>query len=530
MNPLLELQERLTHSAVAGTALLEEDFRLRKIADAFAPAAQKNPVFGKIYAGLQELFQADRAQRGSLLLHLLGLVNAVLYTQADCGAEGELIPFKDQEKGEILQIRYSHLQPLLTALTTTGGGRMEILRDVLMQHPEYLCDDRVLYALIEDLNDPYSDMAHLIFAVLKALGNGTRLEHYVLGRGYRCTMPEIQRARMIRLLKRGFDPEGKADMAKRVMLVSMIAGAQENDWYRAICETAQKEVRQTAILSLGYSPENIPLLLDMVSKERGKAKEMVYYALARQDDTPELEAFWKKELEKKASVAEYLKGSVSDFSGDFAARQVRAYLEAYLCGAEGPEETEKRLRPWLEALEGKSSDGVLALYGWILDQADDPQDAGKKRFNPFHLISSLQEVVCRTLIGCCPEKLIHFLQNLPDGQKSMWKKACFFADLLTLPATVVYERWERTDPAMHACLKSIQWSGEQYCLIQRKEGLLMLEEQQSQELKEPLDVRWADVVIQNRWEIGRTTAGWDARGTAKRRWANIFTKRQNRSY
>ena len=35
MNPMAELHERLAYSAVAGTALLEEDFRLKKMADTF---------------------------------------------------------------------------------------------------------------------------------------------------------------------------------------------------------------------------------------------------------------------------------------------------------------------------------------------------------------------------------------------------------------------------------------------------------------------------------------------------------------
>ena len=39
MNPLAELHERLAYSAVAGTALLEEDFRLKKMVDTFASLA-----------------------------------------------------------------------------------------------------------------------------------------------------------------------------------------------------------------------------------------------------------------------------------------------------------------------------------------------------------------------------------------------------------------------------------------------------------------------------------------------------------
>ena len=47
MNPLLELKERLTSIAVAGTQLLAEDFRLKKTEQMFAALAEKNPVFKK---------------------------------------------------------------------------------------------------------------------------------------------------------------------------------------------------------------------------------------------------------------------------------------------------------------------------------------------------------------------------------------------------------------------------------------------------------------------------------------------------
>ena len=85
MNPFVELHERLAYSAVAGTALLEEDFRLKKMVDPFASLAPKNPVFANIHKELTDLFAAQPAQRGQILLHLLGVVDAVLYTQAGHG-------------------------------------------------------------------------------------------------------------------------------------------------------------------------------------------------------------------------------------------------------------------------------------------------------------------------------------------------------------------------------------------------------------------------------------------------------------
>ena len=141
MNPLAELHERLAYSAVAGTALLEEDFRLKKMMEAFAPLAQKNPVFAKIHAGLTELFGAAPEQRAKLLLNLLGLVDAVLYTQAGVGVEGDFVELPENpELGKLQQIRYSELSALIQALTTTGSGLMEVVTSAIAEHPEYFTE------------------------------------------------------------------------------------------------------------------------------------------------------------------------------------------------------------------------------------------------------------------------------------------------------------------------------------------------------------------------------------------------------
>lgn len=499
MNPLLELQERLTHSAVAGTSLLEEDFRLRKLADSLIPASQKNPVIGKIHAGLQELFQADDEQRGRLLLNLLGLVSAVLYTQAGYGLEGELIPLKGEGEGKILQIRYSHLQPLLKALTSTGAGRMEILSETIEQHPEYFCDDRVLHALIWDLHDPYGEMAQLVFDILKALGKGTALRSYVLDRKHRYILPSISKGRWISLLKDGFDPEGKGDMAKRVALVSAVSGEKENEWYRFLCEKGEKEIRQAAILALGHSPENIPLLLEMVRKERGKTKELVYYALSQQDST-ELAVFWREELERHPAAAGYMKGSSSDLCGDLVSERLQVLLEVCSHERELPKERQESLKPLLDALYGKSSDGVLSFYRWLLEHKKLYRMTVEEQWNrPAALIDFVQEVICQTLVGRRPKALIDFLQSLPKKQQDIWKKAVFFADLLTEASDTVYDRWSRIK-GIHSWLKSIEWTGENYQLSYRQEDFVTDMGISVQALKEPLAVGWTDRIIQNHWD------------------------------
>ena len=53
LQALYDLKERLEHAAIAGTSLLQEDFRLRRAVEALAPLAKANPVLEKIRANPQ---------------------------------------------------------------------------------------------------------------------------------------------------------------------------------------------------------------------------------------------------------------------------------------------------------------------------------------------------------------------------------------------------------------------------------------------------------------------------------------------
>ena len=127
LQPLYDVKERLEYAAVAGVSLLGEDFRLQRAAEGLKPLAAASPVFGKIDAGLTKLLDAPAERRPGLLLDVLALVDAVAYTQAKTGAEGELEPLPTGD-GRYHQISYGQMTPLLTALTSTGGGRVEAVK------------------------------------------------------------------------------------------------------------------------------------------------------------------------------------------------------------------------------------------------------------------------------------------------------------------------------------------------------------------------------------------------------------------
>ncbi len=191
LQALYDLKERLEHAAVAGTGLLQEDFRLKRAVEALAPLAAASPVFGKITAAAQALLAAPAEDRGTRLLDVLALVDAVAYTQGVVDVPGELTPLEGGG-GAFVQASYGMLHPLLTALTTTGGGRMEVVQSTFENHPEFFGDFRVLPALIADLGDSYGELAELNAKILKKTGPAA-----------------------LPLLKGDFDPAGKKEMVRR---------------------------------------------------------------------------------------------------------------------------------------------------------------------------------------------------------------------------------------------------------------------------------------------------------------------------
>lgn len=488
MNPLTELHERLAYSAVAGTALLEEDFRLKKAMENLAPLVQKNLVFEKIHDGLQQLFHAEETQRGKLLLNLLGLVDAVLYTQASSGIQGELIMLPDMPScGTLQQIPYSELKPLVDALTTTASGRMEVLQEVRKKTPQYLSDARIINLLIADLGDTYKEMSALSFRILRAIGKGDAFTDP--------TDTCMHSAQLVKCLKNGFDPKGKMDMAKRVSLICEIAKEKENDWYISLLETAENRVREHAILALGYHRDNIPLLLELTKTERGKAKQMTYRALG-QMDAPELDEFWQKNLKKNKKFAEYVTYVKADGVADIVALRLREAIEAAITRAELFFLDMEEIECWCNALTNKCSDAVFELYRWLFGTETDIHHLKKETFYSLELCrKTIEYKICQTLVLIYPQKLVDFLKDLSETHPNTMEKACFICDLLTLPADKVYEKWaQRANKMLHRYFEQISYQDGAYILAIEVPDYLTYT---VRTLKEPLDPRWFASMVQN---------------------------------
>lgn len=500
MNPFLEVKERLSDLAVAGTQLLGEDFRLKKTVQTFAVLAEKNPMCKKVHDGLAQLLSAEQERQGELLLSLLGLVDAVLYTQAEYAVEGELEALPENPgDGEILSIAYSQISPLLKALTTSGGGRYETVQTALLNHPEWFADYRLLHALILDLGDSYGEMAELVYQSLLGLITGEKVElscYFPDANGYvpkEVQLPRLDQRELTRQLRQGFDPKGKRDMARRVQLISAAAREEENDWYLDLVENGTGEVRLAAIEALKYSDENGPCLIQLARGKGGKkAKETARQVLGT-FDTAESNAFWAEELPGHPELCEYVTESTSDAISDLVAKVLSFHTPQF-----------KAIHAFPAVLFGKTSEAMLTLYRQMLEYRRVVNRSEMQGY--LQTLSDMDEQLMLTLVDTQSPavfaKVQDFLAKLPDQQQKLLPQSCFAVDALTLTAGELYERWSK--PGILDTFSN-DWKRQFKLLLEKcfsqmdfSEGchrfhILRRDRWITRPLREPLDPRWTQI-------------------------------------
>ena len=419
LRPLYDVKERLEQAAIAGVGLLAEDFRLSRAAEQLKPLAGASPVFGKIDAGLTQLLSAPAGERSGLLLDVLALVDAVVYTQGQTGVEGELVPLP-AGSGQYQELSYSQLSPLLTALTTTGGGRMELVKSAWEDHPEFFSDYRILPAVVDGLGDSYGEVSTLCANILKEMG------------------PAV-----LPLLREGFDPAGKKEMAHRVEVIAAVEGAEATPWLREILTQAKGGVRTAVIFALGKDGANVPVLLELARTERGKSRDTVLLALSEQEGR-EVREFWAAELEQDTKSVYSLNYSHREWAGDLIATGLQKRLERFLSGEVRPTEEEcTDISMWCQAIGQKNSPGMLDFWHWADSHVEEIDRIKDEKNRPFFFGVKLTERLLDILRHTGPGPLRDYCLNLFDSHPAMTRylSVSFPAALLSCPAAEVFEKY-----------------------------------------------------------------------------------------
>ncbi len=436
LSPLYELKERLESSVIAGVSLLSEDFRLARAVEQMEPLSKLSPVFEKIFRSAQGLLSDACTEKGDTLLDILGFVDAVLTTQAVTNVEGEWEPLVITEGKTVSQAPHSLLAPVLEALSSSGSGHYSLIVDTHERNPGIFSDYRLKAALVAGLNAGYAELAE-------------QIERWL------CK----EDASILPLLKQGFHPKGKKEMVRRVHVVEAIAGAKENQWYLAMLEEAEKEVRAALIYALRHSQENREVLMGFTKTEKGNCKKAAMWSLAKMEGTENLE-FWEQQIQKKpAASAKYLALSTSDTASDLIADALNRALDGLKKQAEGgnfllAEKDHEKFQELFLSMTGKASQKMLDLYRRMVSERPfeklETEKNKEVRFQCNSLGSGqmscaisnyMAELLTESLLWSMDERLFSLAQELYQEYGQIFLRPALTAALLTKGAGDAYDEF-----------------------------------------------------------------------------------------
>ena len=277
---LTSMRESLFQCALTGSERIAEDPRFsRALAELGNHRSEAKVLEELARRGEQLLLPAE--ERGTQILDLLALLDAVLLTQSKAAGSGDEVPLEEAVRKEKIpelyyrQESYRSLESLRLALTESGKGRMEVLKAARESKRPYLEDLRLQELFLRALSDRYTEFAD-------------EVENWILEERPKAFLP---------LLERAFSPEQKERVQLRYFsLIDAISGGGTKEYYLDIIARSQGDLKEAAIAALGEDPANYECLLALEKTEKNKAHAAVIGALVKYPQAEELvkQAFLKK--------------------------------------------------------------------------------------------------------------------------------------------------------------------------------------------------------------------------------------------
>lgn len=271
-----ESAKEVRRLAIAGSPLAVGDFRLKKLAAPLEQAGAKVPVFAQVAKAVNDVVNGTEAESAARLLYLSTLLNAILYTQGQSGAEGdyrELESFPTNCSSTRTTARV--LKPLIEALTSSGGGRLEVIKTAVERGA--FNDLRLIDPAVQALGDSFPEVADLVAEkVLPGYGPGIAPR-----------------------LKATLDLKGKKSDARKLAVVHELDPAGTLELCKTALEDGSPDVKAAAIGCLGKHEECLPLVLEQTNAKNKQLRAAALEALA-EHDRPEVTTLFIELVKGKA--------------------------------------------------------------------------------------------------------------------------------------------------------------------------------------------------------------------------------------
>lgn len=271
---LNQVYDEASRLAVAGSVVAQGDFRLKKLLAPLDAAGAKAPVFAKVADCVRAVVEGPENKSAESLLELTSIVSAVLYTQGETGLAGKLERIETTDLGgAMVQTSARLLKPLFEALTSTGSGRIELVKDAFERGA--FRDLRLVKAALAGLDDPYSEIAEFLMKnVLPTYGQSILQE-----------------------LRNSYDPKGTKGHPRRLKLMHNADPVGARELVVQALDVGSKEVRVAAISCL-RAKEDLSFLIEQASAKAQDVREAAYQSLSTLDE-PEAVALFAKAITGK---------------------------------------------------------------------------------------------------------------------------------------------------------------------------------------------------------------------------------------
>lgn len=471
---LAQAYDETRRLAIAGSVVAPGDFRLKKLIGPLEQIGAKVPAFAKVAQQAKAVVEADDKTAATALLDLTTLICAILYTQGETGASGDLEPIETTDLGLVAtQTSARVLKPLLEALSTTGSGRMEIIRDAFERGA--FRDMRLLKPAAAAVDDVYPEIADFVAERI---------------------LPLYGKA-ILPALRSGFDMNGKSGDARRLRLMHRLDPAGSRGLVKQALDAGSKEVKVAAVECLGQDRDDLSFLLEQANARAQDVRQAAYLALAGFDDDAAVAALQKAFDGKDLAVAaDALSRSKSPNLRSHVLAGIRTAVAEVLAGKDKGEISAKanQVVTMLRCIQGWDDANAERL---VLDTFGDRAKLAKAKGTTTSgadvnaaivgLMAHGSPRVAAVLVehhAECDAAEIHF---------------CFEAARRTLPAAKVYEAFAPYLTAKSEDKKKSAAQSKRQAIVnelhQWRHGGYGWRGVQREELP-PLDPRWLDAAVQ----------------------------------
>lgn len=427
--PLLcEAQTEVRRLCIAGCELAPDDFRLKKLLPQMQKAGESIPVFARVADAMNQVLLPG-ASTSEKILELANLINAVLYTQGQTSADGELEDIIPAGLSASTSISYRRLEPVIEALTGQGSGRLEVIREAYTSRNCY--DIRLVNPLIAALDNSYPEIADLASEILE---------------GFK---PEI-----VKVLKKSLLLDGGKGHARRIGLISRINGGREKEFYLEVIEKGASDVKAAAIRALKDSPECEDLLQELSRDRKKENREASLFALAHLGTDTAVKRLYEVFGGKERDLAVY------------PMRLCKAIGIAFLLVKEGDQlleqilKSEKVFSPFAKKAEPPSPE-ILESFTVILECMEGKEDPEvfqflkkclmhAKHLQQFKISSSLQgvrdnlaKIVAENIMLIGSTQAMDLLESIRGKYDDILVAYSFEAAIRSTTAAYVFDHYAR---------------------------------------------------------------------------------------